>query len=493
MSPCDARTPAGLVRELLLWTFFAAIVRAVFFMATPQVIDSADSILYLDAAGKIAEGRFSDVYPRIPLLYPILTAAGSFLARDLELAGLVVSLIAMTLLVPVLFLLSHALHGRDSARIVAVVASLWPWLVDYGCRVAPESIYALLWFVSAGLLILAVRRGGGYPYALAIALLLLYLARPEGILIAVAALACGLLLRKDEGAKILQLAPAVILLAVAIPVHLIFVKRLAAQAGVTPRMSVSSLGFVLDDWGWTVTATGLRLLLTTIPIMLGPVLLLLLVPGMFARLSAWRDARAERVVQLLAGAQLCAAALSTFAEPRYVMTAIVALSLWSSRGTAVIADRFAQSTAYARLRHAPVIVIALMMVVGLLANILPPFFGKMSYRPLEYKLAGNWMHEHLAPGLILSRKPQMGYYAGMPTTGPAPEDSIEDIHARVLDAGARYVVVDARYSTEMIPAMKPLLEPANAPNWLRVLNADLSPYPEARIVVYEVVEKALAR
>jgi hypothetical protein len=39
----------------------------------------------------------------------------------------------------------------------------------------------------------------------------------------------------------------------------------------------------------------------------------------------------------------------------------------------------------------------------------------------------------------------------------------------------------------MIPSLEALLDPANAPDGLRLLKADLSPYPAARIVIYEVV------
>ena len=111
----------------------------------------------------------------------------------------------------------------------------------------------------------------------------------------------------------------------------------------------------------------------------------------------------------------------------------------------------------------------------------------MSYKPLEYKIAGKWMQANLEPGLIMSRKPQVGHYANMPTSGPAPDDTLEKIHERLMQADFRYLVVDQRYSTQMIPALKPLLDPVNAPPWLRMLKADLSPYDDARIVIYEVV------
>ena len=117
--------------------------------------------------------------------------------------------------------------------------------------------------------------------------------------------------------------------------------------------------------------------------------------------------------------------------------------------------------------------------------------GRMTYQPYEYKIAGRWMKQNLQQGLIISRKPQVGFYSDMPTSGPDPKDTIDDIVARARQSGARYLVVDERYSTQMIPALKPLLDPRNAPPALRLINDSLSPYNDGgRIVIYEFVPAA---
>lgn len=481
----------GILREASLWTACAFAVRLVFYLVTPQVIDSADSILYLHAAENISKGAFAAVYPRIPLLYPTLVAGVARFVSETETAAVLLSLVTGTLLTPVVFLLSNVLHGRNSARISTLTVTLWPWLIDYSTRVAPEALYSLWWFLSALLLVLATRKGGAYQYMLAPCLVALYLSRPEGILLVLAVLLAGLIIGTSWKLAALRLFPAMVLLAVAVPAHLVLIHKLSEITGVSPRLSLSSLEYSIIVRGGESLRAGTLLMFGTLPVMIGPVLGLFAAIGVFARGPAPRDRQAEAVVACMCLAQFVAAALSTFPEPRYVMACVIAIGFWSGRGGAMLAH-LAGASQRGRLLHlAPAIVIVLMMLLGLAQNILSPLLGRMSYKPLEYKIAGQWMKANLAPGLIMSRKPQVGYYAHMPTSGPAPEDTLEDIRERIMHSGMRYVVVDERYSTKMVPALVPLLDPPRAPGWLRLLKSDLSPYPDARILIYEVEKGAL--
>lgn len=475
-----------LTREIVLWLAAALAVRLLFFFLTPQVIDSADSILYLDATQAIAEGRFLDVYPRIPLLYPALAATASFAFPNVEIAGLVISLIAGTLLVWPVFALSYVLHGHAAARMSALIVLLWPWLVDYSCRVAPEALYSTLWFAALVVGVVTIRKGGARSLLFPPLLLALYLARPEGILLVCAILAALVIASQERRASVMRLAPSALVLIVAIPLHLWVMHILASRAGIPPRFSASSVEFSIIARGEETARTAGHLLVKVIPTMVGPILGGFALVGAIVKGDLERDHRIEIAVLAAASAQFAAAALSTFPEPRYVMTTILVIALWTARGATVLA-RIASGSRRRSLRYAPATIIVLMMLAGMWPNIAPPMLGKKSYKPLEYKVAGQWMASNLEPGIILSRKPQVGYYAKMPTSGPAPDDTLDDIQKRVEDAGMRYVVVDERYSTQMIPALRPLLEPGNAPSWLRLLKADSSPYPDARIVIYAVV------
>jgi len=480
-------------RDLLLWTLAAGCVRLAYFLLIPQAIDSADSILYLEAASAIAEGRFSEIYPRIPLLYPALSGMLASLSLNVEAAALVVSLLAMTALLPVLFALAHAAHGKTCAQMFALLATLWPWLVDYGSRVAPEAVYLLLWFLSAVLVAHAVRRGGIFALALAGSLSLLVLARPEGILIALSTVCASCFFRGEANVRLSRALPSLLGIAVVVALQFAWTRYLSGQTGIAPRFTSASVSSVFSYWGMDTVSVGLRIMIVVIPVVLGPLLIALLIPGLRGVSSAERDRPVERTLLLLAATQVFAAMLSKFAEPRYVMAAVIALSLWSARGAVIVSAWLAARQSIPVLKHLPAAAITCMMLIGLLTNVVPPFLGYNSYRPVEYKVAGLWMRENLTPALIISRKPQVGYYAGMKTTGPTPLDTLDDIHERAIDAGARYLVVDERYSVAMVPSLLPLLEPANAPDWLRPLHHDLSPFAEARIVIYEIVPDSESR
>jgi hypothetical protein len=263
-------------------------------------------------------------------------------------------------------------------------------------------------------------------------------------------------------------------------------RTVTGEAVVTSRADASTLRYVLIDQGAATAKAFLALFGEVLPIMLGPFLLIFAGAGLFMTSERRRDLRLEAMVLAFAAAQFVLAGLSTYAEPRYVMNVAIAVTLWSARGIALTSTHGASLARAQWLRMLPVAGLIALFSFGLAVNIVPPLLGRMSYQPVEYKLAGRWMKENLEPGLILCRKPQVGYYAGMPSTGPAPEDSIEAVLQRARDAGARYLVVDERYTAKMVPSLAALLDPANAPDGLRLVMADLSPYPEARIVIYEV-------
>ena len=140
----------------------------------------------------------------------------------------------------------------------------------------------------------------------------------------------------------------------------------------------------------------------------------------------------------------------------------------------------------ARLSRLPVAGLVTIMLMGAASTLLPEYLGRVPREPREYKIAGQWMRDNLEPGVIFTRKPQIGYYADMETTGPLPDESLDQAIDRARNAGAQYVVIDERYTAQMAPALRPLLDPANAPPSLTLLRSDLSPYAKARIVIYRL-------
>jgi len=200
-----------------------------------------------------------------------------------------------------------------------------------------------------------------------------------------------------------------------------------------------------------------------------------------------RNVRFELMVLYFAFIQWAIVLPVVSPAPRYLMTFVVAVSLWSARGMAIVGGMAAGLPRTRWLRFAPVTAMALLMLFHATAAIGGEYLGPMPEQPIEYKIAGRWMQSTLEPGLILTRKPQVGYYAGMPTTGPALDDTVEAALARGREAKARYLVVDERYTAQLVPGLRTLLDPANAPPGLRLISEDLSPYPGARVVIYEFV------
>ena len=115
--------------------------------------------------------------------------------------------------------------------------------------------------------------------------------------------------------------------------------------------------------------------------------------------------------------------------------------------------------------------------------------------PVEYKIAGEWMKRNLDPGLILTRKPQLAYYAGMPSFGPSVSATSDTVVGEATAAKARYVccgralhrVHGARLAA---PARR---RAASTPRACAGSKAIVSPYPEARVVIYEVVSLCAGR
>lgn len=474
--------------EIALWMGAALVVRLVFLALSPRALDSADSIRYLEVAKVLREGGFFHFDTRIPLLYPALTAFANLVIPDLEWAAIGVSLCASLLLIWPVIRLSESMHGHSAARIAALSLCLWPWLVDYGCRVAPEALMSVLWFGTLWALAQTVRRGGSWPYVAALFCFGLHLTRPEGMLLWAAAPVVALILREpNRDVRAVRLIPFVVTSVILLGTYALYMKSVTGAAVVSSRAHASALRYVLVDQGAATAKAFLALFGEVLPIMLGPLLLIFAGAGLFMASEHKRDLRLELMILAFAAAQFVLAGLSTFAEPRYVMNVAIALTLWSARGIALTGARAAALPRGGWLRRVPVAVLIAMFSFGLAVNIVPPILGRMSYQPVEYKIAGAWMKEHLEPGLILCRKPQVGFYADMPSTGPAPNESVGEVIQRARDAGARYLVVDERYTAQMVPSLEALLDPANAPEGLRLLQADLSPYAEARIVIYEVL------
>ena len=498
----DIRERPG--RDAALFLLAALAFRGCFWFAMPRVIDSADAVHYLGVAEHFRAGDFFGYDLKIPVLYPLLGALFSLFLPDVETACQAVSLAASALLVIPVYFLSRELHGQSAARVAAVIVVIWTWLADYASRVSTEALACTVWFLAVWLFARGLRRGGVWPVAAASLFFALHLARPEGTFLLLAAFpaAAILCLGDDRGARKASAPPARARRLVPFAVTCAFL--LAAYGGYLWHLTgtftinyrtqyiagdVQLANAVLSPKGTLLDfiRTTSDTLFSVLPTMLGPVLVLFMGVGLFQPSERHRDTRLELYLLFFAAAQWGVSLSVRSPAPRYLMAVIVALSLWSARGT-VLVGRQAATLSWGRwLKPLPVVAIVAPMLFGTAVTLGAEHLGRRPREPREYKAAGLWMKEHIEPALVFTRKPQVGYYADMPTTGPAPEDTLDAAIDRARKAGARYFVVDERYTTQLVPALKPLLDPVQAPPDLRLLHEEKPPYPDARVVVYEII------
>lgn len=467
---------------MLQLTALAFAYRLLFLLAVPRVLDTADAIHYVEAAASFASGNLLGHDPKIPLFYPLLGALFSKLGfADLEWACRMVSFTASTLVVVPVYFLARDLHGRPAARIAGLTVALWPWLADYGCSISTESLAVLLWFTGLWLFARGARQGGVALYVGGVAFFALALTRPEGLFILLCTAPAALLLNWPlDRARVMRLLPFAVFCLLFIAANTLYTRLLSGETTANYR-----IGFIVAEFDWMRFAhTAVQTASDVFPVMLGPVLFLFLGVGFFCPRDTQRDGRLEACVLFFALAQWGLSLFVLSPAPRYLMAPLIALSLWSACGMVLASAYLATTGAHGRkLRVLPIAALLSFFLVHAAITLGSEHLGRRPREPREYKEAGRWMAEHLEPGLIFTRKPQVGFYAKMPSTGPALEENLAQALDRARAAKARYVVIDERYTAAMAPALAPLLDPAQAPAGL-VHQKSFDTWPDSRVVIY---------
>lgn len=492
-------------RGILALIVVAFLVRAAFVVGVPRVLDSADAIHYIETAKHLAAGEFAQTAQGVPILYPFLAVAAHTVTPDWETACIAVSFLASLLLVPLVYGLALDMHGARAARLAGLIVAMWPWLVSYAGRVGPDALGCTLWFATIWFVERGTRRGGAYPFGAAAAAVALAFTRAEGVFLLPAALAAAMVFLRPCGGRLGRLAAIAVIgmcLCVVVSVHMLGyspmgyrVVRIFQDWAVTPfaveqmRTGNAAVNGVVTHYVMIPLArTIYKTVFDVFPIMLGPVFITFLGVGL---LSGWKSTSQPRRLSLegyvltVAVAQWLLTLPVLSPEPRYLMACFVVLSLWTVRGVLLVADDACEHRHGRWLARVPAGILLASLAVGLGLMVVEDRMRQTPNEPREYQIAGCWMKENLTPGLIFTRKPQIGYYADMPSTGPDLRDSLEKALMRARDVGARYVVVDERYTAKMAPALAPLLEPANAPPGLTHLKS-FAPFPEGRVAIYQL-------
>lgn len=144
---------------------------------------ATDGCSYLWLAQDIAKGDFqSGINAYLPPLFPILSAAVSFIFRDFELSGRMISCLAGSLTVLPLFFLIKDIFNRKIAVVTVIFFIIHPYLLRASGEVLTEATHFFLITSLAWVLWMAIRSRKAVPFLLVGFLAgLTYLARPEGV------------------------------------------------------------------------------------------------------------------------------------------------------------------------------------------------------------------------------------------------------------------------------------------------------------------------
>lgn len=135
-------TPYGEVIILLMLIAAGSWLR--YHSIPPYQVIAADGPSYINITREILSSHTAKGSIHYPPFYPFLIAIASLFTRDLESAGVMVSLVMGSLLVVPVFLLGRALFGRGTGYVSAVIAVVWPEFVGQSSNVLAYSTYFTL-------------------------------------------------------------------------------------------------------------------------------------------------------------------------------------------------------------------------------------------------------------------------------------------------------------------------------------------------------------
>ena len=164
------------------------VIRLIWLITYPRVIENEGTQYARLAQNLLAHRGYMDMRGPVTMLsplYSILIGAVSFLTRNTELAGRVISLLAGAMLPVAIFLIAEKIYGRRTALAAGLLTGLLPTLIALSGAVYSEGIYLTL-LMAAVYWTLIASKGEDYLAAVyaGVCAGLAYLARPEGLLFA---------------------------------------------------------------------------------------------------------------------------------------------------------------------------------------------------------------------------------------------------------------------------------------------------------------------
>lgn len=475
----------------------ALAVRSIAWLRTTVLFDDGPLFLYMAQA--MRSGDWSAVlrHPYHPL-YSLLTwLASPLVGGDLEQAGALVSILAGTAAVGVLFVFLRDAFDPVTAFLGALMLAFHPFAVEFSSDVQSEGLYLALLLTGICLLWRALERAspalaGGAGLASALA----YLVRPEGLGVSLigGAAALGLVLSRSWRLRQASLWLAALALGTAL-VAGPYVVALRQETGVWSLTQKKSLGALLS---LSAGRSGAELARErsepagqSLPVQQSLTLA--------SRTTTWRELPlGDRLVP--AYSELWKAAVSGI---RVELIALVLLGIWSVRGRpgrrglfvasfvglyGLLLYALAMNAGYVSRRHAIPPLVPLLGYAGLgaamLGSGLVRVFARVADRPnavreatalwtaavliaamwlprdlrsrrderLAERLAAEWLRaEDPAARAVGAGRLRVAYYAGadfVPIPPAGSQAASVPLLGYLQERGARYVIVDEAVAAE---------------------------------------------
>jgi hypothetical protein len=494
---------------------------------------STDEVAYLASGMSLAEGdgfaRGGHPELHFPPLIPALLGGAGEVVPEPHTGAVILTWLTGTVLIVPLALLGRRLGGERAGIAVAWVAALAPGLATTPAArgAGSESEYTLLVLASTALVVAAAGRARSAPVAATalaagagLCLGLAYLARPEGLLLAVPlGLALVVALRPDRRAAGRALAAFAIPLAVCVVPYAAYLHSHSGRWELTAKTQDRSIEawhavarndreardrelYTPDATGWDFPAerssltalarddpaayagivrTNLWMLATNLA---GWWLLPLPVWVLAAR-GAWRRRRSGTVRLLVAVALVpVVTSLAFFVQPRYLLV--------TTAVACVLAGAELASLAPGRWRS----VITVAAGVMLLAASAGAFMGNGGWwHPVDHtdqRRAGEWIAAHTRPDdRVMARSFVVEHYAERATVA-MPYDDLDGILAFARHYGVRWLVVDETSAARVRPQVLPLLTAGSAPDGLVMMYSTTDEGRTTRVFALDPVPPPVA-
>jgi|GEM_PF-1053519 4-amino-4-deoxy-L-arabinose transferase-like glycosyltransferase len=471
-----------------------------------------DSTEYIRIARLIMKGVWSE--GDIPPFYSLLIIGVNFIVGDLELSGIIVSVLSGVILTIPIFYLAKEFYDVRVAFIAALLAAFQPYLYKYAGTVLTESTYALL-LVSAVLFGWFAFNRGKAVYALLFGLFtsLAYLTRPEAVG-CVVLFACWTLAVSPVGEKrslwrrAMIAVMAVLFFVVFSSPYLLYLRQQSGRWAISKKVTVSlnvptdsddippdgkvrkkkKKDVYITSMVKDPLAFGTKVLGGTLESfnkfqqVFAPYLFLLALAGFFRKKGGRRPWRQNGYLLLYLLFYFAFVFPFFWVTQRYTFQMIPLALPWAAYGLEGFSN-WVWAGAGRRFNARQVLVAAVAFTVLLLCT--HGVIANDRWHRLAQRDVGLWMKKHLTKeGPVLDQTVHVSFYADRGWI-PNTRRGYNDIVGYARQKGARYIIID----TEDEPEFGNAFRDAKEKDLLLCFEMDKG---KDRVLVFEVLSPAIA-